>query len=304
MTDNNNIENLFKDAFDKYEAPVDASVWEGVQQGLKNIPAPAVPVTAVVKSFSVIKSVIAIVAISTLAVITYSVLKPTSPQAIPAAAVANEIVTEKNNFTNNNIAAFSDKQKNNHDAKTIIPKSNVEKIKEATLTEQSVNSTMPAEQSSVQSGSQRTSASLQETAIPSEPLKVTTDTHPLESAEQKQNDATSAKTNEPDEQTTNASGTDARTCDEPNLTNTFTPNNDGINDVYFISDNNLKEIQVKILNLRGKIIKQWDKKAGFWDGKLPNGSNAETGTYMLIVNAVCNNGAPFKKKINIQLIRQ
>lgn len=299
MTDNNNIENLFKDAFDKYEAPVDASVWKGVEEAVKNIPAPAAPVTTVVKSFSIIKSIVAVVSVATVAIVTYSVLKPKSPEAIQVIPVTNEIVVGKNDFTNKSDATFP--KVNNSGTITKSSKKNDEKNLETNVSQQTLSTTIP-QQENIQPPVQDKSIPSQEIQASSSQPKAPEDAQPVYETEQKPSDT--PLTDDPDETSSNGTPSNSPTCIEPKLANFFSPNNDDQGDTYYIKDSNFKEEHVKILDLRGKIIKQWDKVGGFWDGKLPNGDNAEIGTYMVIINAICENGAPYKKKINIFLRRQ
>jgi gliding motility-associated-like protein len=65
------------------------------------------------------------------------------------------------------------------------------------------------------------------------------------------------------------------------MPNTFTPNQDGTNDTYRISDENIEalrdkvdEITVRIYNLSGNMIHQWVGFYGEWDGRLKDGTLA------------------------------
>ncbi|MFN3551358.1 MAG: gliding motility-associated C-terminal domain-containing protein [Endomicrobiia bacterium] len=59
----------------------------------------------------------------------------------------------------------------------------------------------------------------------------------------------------------------------------ITPNNDGINDVA-IFDNIPQGTEIKIFNLRGKLVKKIDSIPYEWDGKDDQGNNLEVGPYI------------------------
>lgn len=63
------------------------------------------------------------------------------------------------------------------------------------------------------------------------------------------------------------------------IPNIFTPNKDGMNDVFRIETKNATDIEVAILDKSGKIVFEWQGLYGFWDGNLSNGEPAETGNY-------------------------
>ncbi len=295
---NNDIEKLFKDAFDQFEPNVDASVWSGVEQGIKNIP--AAPAAAVVKSFSAIKAAVAIIATATVGFVTYTFISTKSPEAIVTPTPATAIVTQ-------NDAPASEEIKIPLGDNASVQKTATEK----TSIQNSTPQTAP-QQTSVNEKSDvpNTPAAMVEGAAPSyaapsvkQPQPEPSATH---AAEPKQTTAEPKQTeslNEPADTKDNTAIKTIETCDLK-LPNTFTPNGDDINDTYFIDDNNLSSVQVKILDLRGNVIKQWSNMGGMWDGKLANNTEAPNGTYLLILNAVCKNGEPFNKKIQIRLIRQ
>ena len=295
MTDNNNIEKLFKDTFDNFEPNVDASVWNGVEQGIKNVP--ATPASAVVKSFSALKSVIAIVSVATIAVVTYTILKTKSPEAI-VSSVKSIQTAEQYKF--NSDAKINSESESNSSSSQLLsaPKpTQTLKVQEQTLQTGDVeNIPVQNEQPAVVEHS-NLAASTVNTSQPgtSQPSAVL--------QKQMQTEQTPEQTSAEADDSKESAPASSQTC-ELNLSNTFTPIGDGINDSYFIEDNNLSELHVKILDLRGNLIKQWNSTEGSWDGKLSNNADAPNGTYLLIVNAICKNGEAFNKKNQIRLIRQ
>jgi gliding motility-associated-like protein len=68
--------------------------------------------------------------------------------------------------------------------------------------------------------------------------------------------------------------------------NVFTPNQDGRNDVFTLSEyediEKVDEIEVMIFDRHQNKVTGWKGKYGVWDGRLRNGSPAESGTYFCI----------------------
>ena len=63
------------------------------------------------------------------------------------------------------------------------------------------------------------------------------------------------------------------------IPNIFTPNQDGVNDVFRIETEDATNMEVTILDKKGKIVFEWVGLYGFWDGNLPNGEAAEVDNY-------------------------
>jgi len=93
------------------------------------------------------------------------------------------------------------------------------------------------------------------------------------------------------------------TCN-PTPTNVFTPNGDGINDVFNFSDLRFKKVQCKIYDRWGRKIYSWDDPNGGWDGtdfqtKLP----ASVGTYYYIAVITSYDDTTTEMRGFIDLIR-
>lgn len=86
------------------------------------------------------------------------------------------------------------------------------------------------------------------------------------------------------------------------IPNVFTPNQDGINDVFVIEDEGLESLEVKIIDKTGNLIHEWNTLYGFWDGNLPNGEIAPQGMYFYQISGR-KNGQKFIKKDMISLKR-
>lgn len=65
--------------------------------------------------------------------------------------------------------------------------------------------------------------------------------------------------------------------------NVFTPNNDGVNDVFKIKSSGLRALSCAIFDRWGLKMYEWNTPDGFWDGKTKSG-NAPDGTYFYILH--------------------
>jgi len=87
--------------------------------------------------------------------------------------------------------------------------------------------------------------------------------------------------------------------------NVFSPNGDGVNDLFFLEATNLSEISIIITDRWGNLVYQLSSKSGNieWDGKNQSGIDASDGVYFYVLNAEGTDGARFEKQGNITLIR-
>lgn len=67
------------------------------------------------------------------------------------------------------------------------------------------------------------------------------------------------------------------------IPNVFTPNEDGVNDLFKINTKGIKTLHCEIYNRWGQKLYEWHDINGFWDGKTKTGAAPE-GTYFYIVN--------------------
>lgn len=68
------------------------------------------------------------------------------------------------------------------------------------------------------------------------------------------------------------------------IPNVFTPNEDGVNDTYFITAKGLKEFNMVIVNRWGNVVFESDDVQFSWDGTT-NGDKCGDGTYFYIITA-------------------
>lgn len=69
------------------------------------------------------------------------------------------------------------------------------------------------------------------------------------------------------------------------IPNIFTPNGDGINDLFRITATGFEEITVTIYNRQGEQVYRYFGVNGWWDGYTHAGVKVSPGTYFVIVEA-------------------
>ena len=87
------------------------------------------------------------------------------------------------------------------------------------------------------------------------------------------------------------------------LPNVFTPNYDGVNDVFKPITRGISDLNVWIYNRDGVIIANWNKVNGFWDGHTTGGEECNPGSYFVVLNAVGFDGKNYKMKGVLTLLR-
>ncbi len=83
----------------------------------------------------------------------------------------------------------------------------------------------------------------------------------------------------------------------------FSPNGDGINDIFNFGGNDVEKVEVRVYNRFGKTIFTGSGSNPGWDGNLSDGSKAESGTYFYDIFATSVGGTDFKQKGTINLFR-
>jgi gliding motility-associated-like protein len=99
-------------------------------------------------------------------------------------------------------------------------------------------------------------------------------------------------------------------CNNSNffIPNTFSPNNDGQNDVFYVRGRGIERIQsIRIFNRWGQPVFEKrdfmanDKSAG-WDGTL-KGKPADQDVYVYVIEVICENATIIPFRGNVALIR-
>ena len=96
----------------------------------------------------------------------------------------------------------------------------------------------------------------------------------------------------------------ANTCDEATVfvPNTFTPNNDGKNDVLYVRSSVVQELYFAIYNRWGQMVFETNDISKGWDGVYKD-MKADPGVFGYYLKVKCNNGDESFRKGNITLIR-
>lgn len=87
------------------------------------------------------------------------------------------------------------------------------------------------------------------------------------------------------------------------IPNIFTPNGDGINDVFTIIANGIKTFHADIYDRWGVKMYYWDTTQGGWDGKSFSGVAASEGTYFFMIKATAFDGKEFAEHGAFQLAK-
>ena len=89
------------------------------------------------------------------------------------------------------------------------------------------------------------------------------------------------------------------------MPNAFSPNGDGINDIYRAKANHrsIVEFHAYIFNRWGQKIFDWTDINGGWDGTW-NGKQVKDGTYYVLVKARGADGKKYEIKRDVNVLRQ
>lgn len=89
--------------------------------------------------------------------------------------------------------------------------------------------------------------------------------------------------------------------------NAFTPNGDGINDIFKVKEGyeSIVEFKAAVFSRSGRKIYEWTDPADGWDGTMngKGGHDAPDGAYYLVINARGADGLKYNHKKTINLLR-
>ena len=74
------------------------------------------------------------------------------------------------------------------------------------------------------------------------------------------------------------------------IPNIFTPNNDGVNDIFYVKSTGYNTLTCTIFNRYGDVVYQYFGLNGNWDGYTHAGIKCNDGTYFVIVNVTNDAG--------------
>ena len=87
------------------------------------------------------------------------------------------------------------------------------------------------------------------------------------------------------------------------IPNVFTPNNDSINDVFYLKSKGVKEFELQIFNRWGEKLYEYAGPKASWDGHSPSGNEVPAGTYYYFVKAKGFDGKELEKNGTVNLFR-
>ena len=90
--------------------------------------------------------------------------------------------------------------------------------------------------------------------------------------------------------------------DQVYIPNSFTPNNDGLNDVLQVYSNVIRELRFIVFNQWGEKISESTNQSMVWDGTY-KGKPQPSGVYMYVCDIVLNTGERIQRKGSINLVR-
>jgi gliding motility-associated-like protein len=87
------------------------------------------------------------------------------------------------------------------------------------------------------------------------------------------------------------------------IPNVYTPNGDGNNDVFIITNTGMKSLHCIIYDRWGVLIYEWDSPTGYWDGRTKSGKEAVDGVYYWTVDMMDYSGKEYADHGFVHLIR-
>ncbi|HEU4717250.1 MAG TPA: choice-of-anchor L domain-containing protein [Bacteroidia bacterium] len=87
------------------------------------------------------------------------------------------------------------------------------------------------------------------------------------------------------------------------IPNVFTPNGDGTNDFFLITNTGMSSLHCEIYDRWGALIYEWNDPAGYWDGRTNSGKDAVDGVYYYVVYMTDVTGKNYNETGFVHLIR-
>ena len=87
------------------------------------------------------------------------------------------------------------------------------------------------------------------------------------------------------------------------IPNVFTPNDDGVNDLFTIKSSGISELSLQIFNRWGQILYQFSGNKASWDGLTAQGVKVPDGTYFYFIKASGFNGKIIEQQGTVNLFR-
>lgn len=311
-----NIDEVFKQAFDGFEANVDPSVWTNIQSGL-NVGAnngttqadPTSAVTGSVAKSAIIKIAATVIAVGTIATASYYIVNSDEEkEKVVAENVINEAPIESEVFLEEKTEEVLPQEETSILKEESFEDNNIT-IGEATKEEK--GSLPVVEMNNNNSVTENTTSSTNDNGE-SNSSELPVNSQNGQSSESTNNDkvvvAKKETTKQPDSETPNKQPV----VEEPktpvkkvavvnDIPKAFSPNGDGQNDVIKIEGENLQKMELIIMDKTGKLVYKLTNIEQEWDGKDMNGFDLIPGTYYMAGVVVDKDGNTknIKQAINL-----
>lgn len=325
MKKDNNIEDLFKDSFENFEADVNPTVWKNVQTALKGVGLGLLGKMLLNKLGS--SAVISIVSSAAAVIATVFVMNGTKTDtktAEPKKEVQPKVISEVVKPSVDEIKTFLTPEKTPEKAETKeTPAVEKQEREEETIKAPAIKKDKKAIEALI---SDNRIASISSSCVGGTvPLIISLSN--LGSGKINKwtfNDGSKPMTGaEPvkyfDEPgiytiTLTSTSSDGKTAVDSikvealanssiSTPSEFTPNGDGQNDLFVFARVNVASYNITIVDKDANVVYDYSGTDGKWDGKTPNGKNAKEGTYYYLVSAIGKDGKTYEKKGKIALKR-
>ena len=320
----NNLEDLFKESFTDFEADVHPTIWKNIQTGLKGAGIGVLIQTV----FNKIGSTTIVAAVSSLSAIVATVLVmnfTSKPKTVLTTKKEDKTLVKPQKATVKQIKTFLATEKTQ--SKAIINNAEKEPSKEEIKTIELVKKDKKKIQSVIKSFAEQPIAAISATPVAGTvPLIVNL----ANTGTGKINKWSFGDGNKPNVAanpvhvfetpgiytvmltSTNAEGRTSVDSVKVEVTGnssiasipgSFSPNGDGIDDLFVFQSKNIVNMQVVLFDKKGTIHYTWKGIDGKWDGKNKEGKQAKEGMYFYIITAEGIDGKKYEQKGSINLIR-
>lgn len=89
---------------------------------------------------------------------------------------------------------------------------------------------------------------------------------------------------------------------ELKVPNAFSPNGDGVNDIFVVKHKSLVKFNAVVFNRWGQELYRWDNPDNGWDGTA-HGKEVKDGVYFIVIEAVGSDGIKYNHKGDINILR-
>lgn len=282
MKDKDYIEELFSKALSEHQVSVRPELWNAIQSKLAA--SSVATTTSVASKALLIKGIVGISSIAAISVGTYFYLNKENTKTVEKQTVINK-ENKKSSKEEKEIqlttTTFVPLEKQKTSKETIA--NNVEKVYQ----DENVIMNATKEQKDIIIEQKTTEKMPLAETTKEEVKKETNVIKNIQKEEVKQKEAVKEET---------SSITSTQSFVKPwNNTNVFTPNGDGINDVFFIETEKLKEFSISILDMNNNVVYVSEDPKFQWDGtNYRTGEKVLEGNYSYIIYAVGLNGEQIK----------